>query len=62
LIEDWAFRGHPLSETAENSLEYAIEDTGLTVEQARHLIREAVQATGAQFYSEDNPPPWIQQD
>jgi hypothetical protein len=56
LVEDWAFRGADLSSAAESSLAYALRGVGASPETAKHLIREAVRKTDAEFYGPDNPP------
>jgi hypothetical protein len=57
LVEDWAFRGAELSRNARSSLEFALEPFDIDLDVAMHLIRDEAEAAGAQYYSEDNPPP-----
>ena len=56
VVSDWAYRGNKLTDSAEQSLEYAFEDYNIPVPMIRDLMRQALDRAGAEFYSEDNPP------
>jgi hypothetical protein len=61
LVQDWAFRGADLSENAETSLKYALEPFGIDIAEALHLMRDASKRAGAEYYSEENPPWWLEE-
>jgi hypothetical protein len=61
LVQDWAFRGAELGEDAERGLEYVLEPWGIDLGEAEFLIQKASREAGAEFYSEDNPPWWVEQ-
>jgi hypothetical protein len=56
VVSDWAYRGRPLSDSAESSLEYALGDLEIPLPLARDLIRQSLVEAGAEFYGPDNPP------
>lgn len=60
LVQDWAFRGAELPDSAYESLSYLLEGMNIDPDEALYLMQQASQGAGAQYYSPENPPWWTE--